>query len=82
MADYTVAFSGLNSLLQGLPANTVNTPYSIIVTGVTDSDVDCVPSQEGGLGYILDQNPTKYVDLSENDFSNFNRNGTFLSYVA
>jgi hypothetical protein len=81
MADYTTTFSDLNTLLQSLPANTVSTPYSIIVTGVTDNNV-WWSGYESSIGYILNQNPTKYVDLSENDFSNFNDNGTSYRSLA
>jgi hypothetical protein len=64
MADYTTTFADLDTLLQSLPANTTSTPYSIIITGLDGQTVESV-------GSILNQNSTKYIDLRENDFSNF-----------
>jgi len=66
MADYTTTFSNLNTLLQGLPANMVDTPYSINITGLTTSNIGEF-DDSGTLGYILHNNRTKYVDLSETE---------------
>ncbi|MBO7078759.1 MAG: hypothetical protein J6W64_03005 [Bacilli bacterium] len=63
--DYTVEFSGLDTLLQGLEANTVATPYKIKVTGLTGEDCyDNVNYGTSPLGLVLQNNSTKYVDLS------------------
>lgn len=64
MAVVTVAFSDLNTWLQNQPANTVDTPYELKVTDLNTSDIG-KSSVTGTLGYILRQNNTKYVDLSE-----------------
>lgn len=69
-ADYTVAFSDLNTLLQSLATNTKNTPYSISITGITAAALS-TSSTADTLGYILKQNPTKYVDLSPTILSNY-----------
>ena len=63
MAVVTVAFEDLDSWLQAQPANTVDTPYELEITGLTASDISR-SSISGTLGYILKQNSTKYVDLS------------------
>ena len=63
MAVVTVAFEDLDSWLQTQPENTVDTPYELNITGLTASDIGSAIN-DGTLGYILNQNPTKYVDLS------------------
>ena len=60
----TVAFSELNTWLQSQPANTVDTPYELEVTGLLVGDVQS-SEYTGTLGYVLKQNNTKYVDLRE-----------------
>ena len=77
MADYTVAFSGLNSLLSGLAANTAETPYKIKITGLTTSNIGEF-DDSGTLGNILYNNKTKYVDLSETELPS---NLTSLSWT-
>ena len=59
-----VYFSNLNSWLENQPANTIDTPYTITVTGLTSSNIGS-SSTNGTLGYVLGRNNTKYVDLSE-----------------
>ena len=50
----------LNTALSNLPANTVDTPHHICVTGFTDSNIESTASY---LTSALTNNPTKYVDL-------------------
>ena len=58
-----VAFSDLDSWLQAQPANTADTPYELEITGLTNNN--CGESgYEGTLGYIINHNSSKYVDLS------------------
>ena len=64
MADYTIAFSDLSTRLDELPANTVDTPYSIIITGLTGANVTD-GYQSGTLGDTLYYKRNKYIDLSE-----------------
>ena len=58
-----VSFSDLNNELSTWSANTAQTPYKLNVTELTANDI--VSSEtSGSLGYVLRQNNTKYVDLS------------------
>ena len=63
----TVAFSDLDSWLQSQPANTASTPYELNITGLNQSRIGS-SRDNGTLGYILNQNSTKYVDLRETVF--------------
>ena len=65
-AGFVTTLSGLNSMLQALPANTTGTPYKIEITDLTAAGLGS-SSTSGTLGYILKQNPTKYVDLTNLD---------------
>ena len=58
-----VAFSDLNTWLGNQPANTADTPYEITVTGLTVSDIGN-STTSGTLGYIINSNNTKFIDLS------------------
>ena len=53
MADYTVAISELDALLQSLPENTESTPYKIKVTGLTAHEC-------GNEFYDPEENPYDY----------------------
>lgn len=64
MAVVTVAFSDLDTWLSNQPANTIDTPYELNITGLTVNDIGYSTSS-GTIGYILNQNNTKFVDLSE-----------------
>ena len=58
-----IPFSWLNDELNNSPANTADTAYEIKVTELTTDDL--VTSETSGtLGYVLNSNDTKYVDLS------------------
>lgn len=65
MADYSVTFSELDALLQSLPANTVDTPYEIEITEITNAQ--CVGNwqtpQSGTIQYVLQNNQNKFVSL-------------------
>ena len=67
MADYTVAFSGLDNLLSSLTANTASNPYSISITGLTAANIED-GYQTGTLGDKLYYLSDKYLDLSETEF--------------
>ena len=81
--DAPLTLSDLNTFLQGLPANTASTPYKINVTGLIATDCDS-STTSGTLGYILNQNSTKFVDLSETELpSNLTSlNSTFYNCVS
>ena len=63
--------SELNSFLSNMPANSTGKPYKIKITNLTENDVkqadDNLSSSgtEGTLRKILQNNSTKYVDLSK-----------------
>lgn len=64
----TVAFSDLDSWLQSQPSNSASTPYELNITGLRQDNVRLSSDTNGTLGYILKQNSTKYVDLSDTVF--------------
>lgn len=64
MAVVTVAFEDLDTWLQAQPDNTADTPYELNITGLTSQNIS-ESSTRGSLGYILNNNNTKYVDLYE-----------------
>ena len=65
MADYSVAYDGLDALLQGLPENTAATPYEIEIASVTlEFMAGAYTAVEGTLQYVLQQNAGKYVSLT------------------
>ena len=66
MADYTIAFSELNDLLQGFNENSSENPYKIEVTNLTVSDLG-YSSDSGSLGNVLKNNSDKFVDLSDTE---------------
>ena len=66
---YPCTLAELDDYLKSLDANTASTPYKIIITDLASIDLGS-SSSEGTLGYILNQNPTKYVDLSINNLPN------------
>ena len=59
----TVAFTELDTWLQSQPANTASTPYELEITGLTANNIKG-SDKSGSLGYVLKNNATKYVDLS------------------
>ena len=63
MAVVTVAFEDLDTWLQNQPANTVDTPYELNITGLTIENL-LSSSDTGTLGNVLKNNNSKYVDLS------------------
>lgn len=85
MTVVTVAFEDLDTWLQNQPANTADTPYELNITGLTANDIRG-SGFSGTLGYILQQNYTKYVDLRSTvlpngvtDLSNaFSRSTSFM----
>lgn len=63
--SYSVTFSGLDSLLQSLAVNTVDTPYDIEITQISNSDVEREDTTTTGkLHDVLQSNSSKYVNLS------------------
>jgi len=54
------SIDGLNTYLQGKPDNTAATPYTV---ALNVSDLGGISNTNGSVGYMLDQNPTKYVNL-------------------
>ena len=62
MADYIVAYDGLDSLLQSLPDNTSVTAYSVELSSVTASFLDVNSSVN--ISTVLRGNGTKYVSLT------------------
>ena len=65
----TVAFSDLDTWLQNQPINTVSTPYELKITELTESNIS-YSDNPNTIGYILNQNPNKYVDLRETKIPN------------
>ena len=61
MAVVTVAFEDLNTWLQSQPDNTVDTPYELNIINLSGGGT--------GLGRVLQDHPTKYVDLSPMEYS-------------
>ena len=66
-----IAFSNLNTWLQSQPENTIDTPYSLKITGLTASNLGSSFSS-GSLGYIIRTNTNKYLDLSETELPTIN----------
>ena len=66
MADYSVRYNELDTLLQGLEENTKDTPYEIEISSVDSIGFfnGSSTAQSGTLQYILQQNPTKFVSLT------------------
>ncbi len=64
MADYQVSYEDFNALLESLPDNTPQTPYSIELTQLTWLNIYNQPEGRLCVGYYLRKNPTKYVQLS------------------
>jgi len=54
------SIADLDTYLKGRPANTAATPYSV---ALNVADLGSYSSTVGSLGYVLQQNKTKYVDL-------------------
>ena len=80
MADYSVTFSELDALLQSLDANTVDTPYDIEITEITNAQ--CTGSltpyaTDDTLQMTLQRNSTKYVSLCFSDIEAFTSIGEF-----
>lgn len=69
MVAEEVAFSDLDTWLQNQPVNTPSTPYVLKITGLTASDVG-EASEPRALGWVLNNNNQKYVDLSETQLPN------------
>jgi len=67
------SISSLNTYLQGIPANTADTPY-IIALNV--NNLGGSYNTSGSLGYVLNANKTKYVsiDLSDSTFTGIENN--------
>ncbi|MBO5607120.1 MAG: leucine-rich repeat protein [Treponema sp.] len=64
MADYQVSYEDFNALLESLPDNTPQTPYSIELTQLTWLNIYNQSEGRLNVGYYLRKNPTKYVQLS------------------
>ena len=59
-----VLWSDLDTWLQSQPANTIDTPYKVEIDGEPPLSFFGQSGTEGTIGYILNANNTKYVDLS------------------
>src|SRR5574344_2075675 len=75
----TVAFSDLNAWLSNAAANTADTAYSLNVTGLTESNTKS-SNTTGTIGYVLKNNSTKYVNLSDTVIPSSVTNMAFTFY--
>ena len=65
----TNSFSNIAKILPALDANTINSPYELIVSNVTNSNT--IPDllhlyESSAIGRLLYNNPTKYINLELN----------------
>lgn len=66
---YTVPYSDLDSLLQSLPANTVDTPYKLNITDIPNNALNGSETTGGVLSNKI-VSSRKYIDMTHTEFTN------------